>query len=206
MSIAERDQVIRECDEAGVPGAHDFGRFVNDTTHFSPSAFDERAAMPTLLRLLPTLRDEAVVSAVAGHLRRPWARPIAFPALLASFELWAERSPGAGWQLGDALATSADKTRLVNLLSVAQDPRYGKSRQMVVYSLWRFKTDEQVAPALIRLVNDPDVALHAASALRRVIGSEAALPVLRSARDRHSDSTAKAALGREIAKAERAIA
>jgi hypothetical protein len=57
----------------------DFGRFVNNTTYFRPSAFDERAAMPTLLRLLPTLTDRALVGTVAAHLRRPWARPTAFP-------------------------------------------------------------------------------------------------------------------------------
>ena len=198
--------MIRECDGDGVAGAHDFGTFVSDTTHFRPSVFDERAAMPTLLRLLPTLRDEAVVSAVAGHLRRRWARPTAFAALRDAFELWAESSPAAGWQLGDALATAADETRLADVLRVAEDRRYGKSRQMIVHSLWRYKTDEHVRHALTHLVDDPDVALHAASALRRAIGNEAALPVLRAARERHNDITVKRSLGREITKAERAIA
>jgi hypothetical protein len=42
---------------AGVAGAEDFGWFVNDARYWQLSAFDERAAMPVLLELLPTLTD-----------------------------------------------------------------------------------------------------------------------------------------------------
>jgi len=51
----------------GVSGVEDFGHFVNDTRHLSPSTFDERAAMPTLLALLPTLTDRKAVEATARH-------------------------------------------------------------------------------------------------------------------------------------------
>ena len=50
--------------------------------------------MPVLLRLLPTLTDPLAVAAVAGHLRRPWARPVAFAALLEAFETWGRRTVG----------------------------------------------------------------------------------------------------------------
>jgi hypothetical protein len=55
---------------AGVNGVEDLGRFVNDVTYLRPSMFDERAAMPVLLELLPTLTDPTLVRAVAAHLRR----------------------------------------------------------------------------------------------------------------------------------------
>jgi hypothetical protein len=74
---------------AGVAGTEDLGRFVNDTRYLQPSAFDERAAMPILLELLPRLTDPRLVAAVAAHLRRPWARPAAFGPLVDAFRRWA---------------------------------------------------------------------------------------------------------------------
>jgi hypothetical protein len=73
---------------AGVEGAEDLGRFVSDGRYLQPSKFDEWAAMPVLLELLPRLTDPTLVSAVAAHLRRPWARPAAFGPLVDAFRLW----------------------------------------------------------------------------------------------------------------------
>ena len=55
----------------GIAGAEDLGRFVSNVEHFRPSAFDERAAMPILLREVPGLTDRKFLAAVAGHLARP---------------------------------------------------------------------------------------------------------------------------------------
>jgi hypothetical protein len=44
-----RNQLLR----AGVAGAEDLGRFVNDVTYMRPSMLDERAAMPVLLGCCP---------------------------------------------------------------------------------------------------------------------------------------------------------
>jgi hypothetical protein len=188
---------------AGVAGVHDFGHFVSNTTYFSASGFDEKAAMPTLLAMLPSLTDPQIVTAVAGHLRRPWARPSAFPILLDAFVRWSEVDPETGWALGDALGTASDKSRVSALLDLSTDARYGTARQMVVYSLRRYKSDDRVAPVLDGLLHDPTVALHAAGALRQVRGDAAALPILRVARDRMSDATVKRSLEREIEKAEK---
>jgi hypothetical protein len=49
------------------------------------------------------------------------------------------------------------------------EARYGQARQMIVDALWRFLRSPLVRPALTELVSDPDVALHAMSALRRTI-------------------------------------
>src|SRR5687767_3065325 len=108
-------------DEAGVSGSEDLGYFVSNTEHFRPSALDERAAMPVLLRLLPSLTDGSVVSAAAGHLRRPWARPTAFDVLADAFPEWALRDANVGWALGDALATSARAEHLTTLLQLATE-------------------------------------------------------------------------------------
>jgi hypothetical protein len=190
--------------DAGVAGWPEFGRFVNDTRYFEPSAFDERAALPVLLELLPTLTDRAVVGAVAGHLGRPWARPVAFPGVLAAFRDWAARDPLAGWALGSALVTVIDKAHLPVLLELAEDRRYGMARQMVVDALWRLLTDPRVVPMLRRLIEEPGVALHAMGALRRSVGNAAALPDLRRVRDTHPDATVRRQATQQVRRAEKA--
>lgn len=204
MALDDADRVRHELTAAGVEGVVDFGRFVSDTTHFRASRFDERAAMPTLLAILPSLTDPRVVAAVAGHLRRAWARPSAFPVLRDAFVRWSELNDGAGWALGDALGTAADKARVGDLIELAANSSHGKARQMVVYSFRRFKSDERVPAVLAKLLTDPDVALHAAGALRHVLGNAAALPFLRAAREQAIDFTAVASLDREIKKAGKA--
>jgi hypothetical protein len=64
----------------GVSGVEDFRHFGNDTTHLRPSTFDELAAMPTLLALLPILRARKAVQATARHLGRSWAKPTTRPS------------------------------------------------------------------------------------------------------------------------------
>jgi len=190
---------------AGVEGAEDLGRFVSDVRYLRPSKFDERAAMPVLLELLPTLMDLTLVSAVAAHLRRPWARPTAFGPLVDAFRLWAPLSADAGWQLGDALASAARPDDLPVLLDLVSDTRYGMARQMIVDSLWRFRKPPLVEPALVSLITDQAVALHAMSALRRSIGPASALPYLRQvAADHPGDRLGKTAAG-QIRRAEASI-
>ena len=86
-------RVRQALSNAGVEGVEDFSRFVNNTDYFAPSKFDERAAMPVLLALLPSLTEHKVVEAVAGHLRRPWARPSGFQPLLMAYRSWAGIAP-----------------------------------------------------------------------------------------------------------------
>lgn len=167
----ERVRVLTELRTAHVPGADGFGRFVNDTQHFAPSSFDERAAMPVLLTLLPSLQDSRNVTAVAGHLRRAWARPEAYEPVRDAFRLWAPQDPmGAGWALGDTLGTVATSQHAQELLALARVEAYREARQMLIASLWRHKTVADVEPVLIELLEDDTVARHALGALRRVIG------------------------------------
>lgn len=132
---------------------------------FRASTFDERGAMLVLIDVLPTLTDERVVASVARHLRRPWCRPAAFPALHSAYRRWALASPDGdpAWALGDALATAASIDDLPVLLEIVQDNRYGDARRMVIDALWRFRKDARVGPALNSLVEDPAVSLHAMS-------------------------------------------
>jgi hypothetical protein len=189
----------------GVAGVEDFGRFVSNVEFFGPSGFDERAAMPVLLELLPRVSDPQLVATIASHLRRPWARPAAFTALYDAFRRWAPRNESTGWAVGDAMASAARIQELPALLSVVGDPGFGPARQMVVFALARFKRSPDVPPALIALLHDPDVALHAMSALRRSVGARQALPYLHDVKTAHPDDELGQFAGREIRKAEKTL-
>lgn len=67
--IGDRQLVINELIDAGVGGVGEFGRFVNNTKYFEASQFDEVAAAPVLLRLLPELNDAKVVVGAEQRLR-----------------------------------------------------------------------------------------------------------------------------------------
>lgn len=191
---------------AGVDGVDDLGRFVSKPEFFGGSRFDERAAMPVLVEALPSLTDPNLVGAVAGHLRRPWARSAAFDALLAAFENWAQREDSlTAWHLGDALGTTATRGQAATLVRIGQDRRYGQARQMVVHALGRFKRVPEVEQALLGLIEDPDVALHAMQALRRVLGAEEALPYFERAEREHRGTSVGDQAAREAKKARKAL-
>lgn len=200
------ERVTAALTAAGVTGVEDLGHFVNDTRYFRPSAFDERAAMPVWLSMLPSLTEPQAVETVAQHLHGPWARPAAFNPLLAAFRKWTKDEPLTGWAIGNAVPTAAAPERLTDLLDLAANPEYGMAQQMIVYALWRFKKDDRVAAALGQLINDPDVSVYAMSALRRTIGNERALDQLENMRDHHPDPHIRKQAGREVTKATKAIA
>jgi hypothetical protein len=166
---------------------------------------DERGAMPVFIDLLPRLSDPKLVGVIAAHLRRAWARPTAYDALLAAFERWAPLDTMTGWHVGDALATAATKDDLPVLLGLATATKYGIARQMIVDCLWRFKAAAEVEPVLVSLIDDREVALHAMSALRRAIGPSKALPHLRRAMEQHSGDQIGAIAQRQVRKAKAAL-
>ncbi|MFC0221054.1 hypothetical protein [Nocardioides zeicaulis] len=192
--------------EAGVDGVEDLGRFTSKPEFFGGSRFDERGAMPVLIEALPTLSDLTLIGAVAGHLRRPWARPKAFDALLATFEAVAPHdASSAGWHLGDAVGTAAAANHVETLLRICQDKRYGVARQMVVHSLRRFKRAPFVPDTLLALIEDPDVALHAMGSLRSVLGAREALPHLERVERERAGTAVGDQATREAKKARKAI-
>ncbi len=199
------DRLREQLNRAGIDTT-DLGRFVNNTEYFRPSTFDERSAMPVLLKAMPELTDRQAITAVAGHLGRAWARPAAFDVLLQMFRRWATKDQSVGWSIGDALATVATDQHLDQLLDLAQNSDYGMARAMIVDSLWRYRKDARVRPALEKLAEDPDICLAAMSALRRVVGSDNALLLLRRLRDTHPDLRVRERAARQVKRAERAAA
>lgn len=190
---------------AGVSGTEDLGRFVNNTKYFEPSNFDVRAAIPVLLDILPSLTDRQTAMTVAMYLQEPIVESTAFGILREAFVFWAPKEQtGVGWQLGIAVVRAADRGDLPALLNLAQRTEFGIARQMIVDSLWRWRTDPTVAPTLARLCEDPDVCLHAMSAYRRTVGNANAIKLL-VLLESHADPKVQRQASRARLKAEKAV-
>lgn len=196
----EWEALRQELERAGVPGAHELGRFVSNADFFGASTFDERAAMPVLLVALPSLTDAHLISSVAGHLRRPWARPQAFDPLLTAFRKWAPSEATTGWHLGDALSSAATINRVADVVDVCRNEAFGIARQMPVAALARFKKSPDIRPALLELIHDDDVGLHAMLALRRVLGAADALRYIEGVERAHEGTQLGAQATRELRK------
>jgi hypothetical protein len=192
--------------EAGVAGADDFGRFVNDSRYFDTSSFDSRAATPVLVEVLPRLADPAVIETIALHLKNPAARPVAFGALHDSFREWGVVTRGrVGWQLGEALVNAAPVREAPRLIDIARDARYGVNRQQVVLGLSRFKKESETERALRALVHDGDVAQQAMYALRRVVGPQLTVDALEEVRLAHPGTVLERQARNEIRKINRTL-
>ena len=187
---SDRESLCDALRAAGVRGVDDFGRFVN-TKYFRASEFDDAAAAPVLLAELPSVSDGSVVAAIARHLRRVRLSPRDFDRLLVAFERWATENFDAGWTLGDALAHAARPDHVATMCQLAQRQEYGRSRQMIVFALWRWRRSELVEPTLRGLLADPDVAMHAMSALNRVIPADDMLAALAPLLQNDADPTVR---------------
>jgi hypothetical protein len=199
----EWEAVLADLRSAGVGGVEDFGTFVNDTRYLAPAQFDERAAGPLLLAALPGLTDERLAATIGRYLANRSVGHEAYPIVLEAFRRWAVRDCEAAWVLGDTLSSKATKADVDELVALAVDPRYGRNRQMIVDSLWRFRKTGEVELALRALVRDPDVALHAMSALQRTIGADDMVPVLAQVIDEADDERIAAAARRQLRRIEK---
>lgn len=184
---SDRARIMSELTDAGVSGLEDFGRFVNDSRYLDRSRFDEIAAYPLLLRIYPSITEPKTLEIVARYIGHQRADDSAFVLLHDSFIRYAKFDQNLGWTLGDSLAKRGTRADLDQMLEICLDSSHGMARQMIVHSIWRYRSDRRVEVALKDLVKDPDVSLHAMSALRRTIGNAAALPLLLEVRDSSPD-------------------
>jgi hypothetical protein len=164
--------------EAGVDPT-DLGRFVNrpnPALHgLEPETFDAKAAYPVLLQWLPRVQSPSLKSTIAARLRQAGKSAVTARALIAAYKT--ETNPEARWQLGDAISRTAPPAELEQIVDLAADRTAGTGRQMLVDALWRVKSD-RARQLMVKLSEDPDVCLHAMSALRRAFGNEKARPLI----------------------------
>jgi len=167
---------------AGLP-SEDFGRHTTDRYPHTirPAVFDDRAAVPILLAVLPTLSHPDAREALVSHLATPHSRPSAAPPLIRLFRdssILGESS--LKWTIGNALSFATTKQHADELLELALDSRHGRGRQMIVDRLGRISGNPRVIDALKKLSTDPEVSLHALAGLRWRLETAEALEIIHS--------------------------
>lgn len=149
----------------------DLGRFVNHPhtgiPGFEPERFDARTARPVLLAWLPRVESPAVRETLARRIAQAGKRSESTRALILAYR----RSPA--WAIGDAIARTMTPAEHDEVVALAADKSGGRERQMLVYALWRIKS-ERARSLIDELVEDPDVSGHAITSLRRAFGNDAA--------------------------------
>lgn len=198
--------VRRALDDAGLP-SEDFGRFTSGRHPdvIRPSVFGFRAAVPVLLDVLPRLTRPVVKEAVVRSLSTAHARPVAASALLDEFRRTSDgQNPALKWAIGNALSTVTTIQHVDALLELALDRSHGAGRQMVVDRLARFSKDDRIVQALMSLLADEDVALHAMAGLRRRLGPAAALEHIRPLTSHPSERVRRAA-AQQVRRAEKSL-
>lgn len=168
---------------AGVSGVHHLSMFTAGTF---VSEFDQEAAAPILLEVLPSLTEPWMVGAVVRHLGDHRADPERFAVLLLTYRQWLPVEPWLCDRIGGALivaAVPAEHQHITDVLGLVADSSVRRARLSIVDGLWRLRKDERVVPVLVELCGDDDVCATAMPALRRAIGNDEARPILAHLRD-----------------------
>lgn len=192
--ILTPEEMLRDFAEAGVP--------VDDLWDLVDGDVNYEVLIPALIDWLQHL-DERVPFASRSNLTEglvraltvPAARPAAAPVLIRLFrEVDDPSGLGLRWVVGNALEVVADDSVFEEIAALVRERRFGKARQMAVLGLAR-STDARAVPLLIELLDDDDVAAHAAIALGKRRAREA-----RPALERHVASESPL-IRREVKKA-----
>lgn len=133
---------------------------------------DYRAALPILLNWLPKVAEASVKEDIIRTLSLPWARPDAADSLIAEFRRTAVPDGGIGWVIGNALEVVADDSVFEDIVEIATDQSYGRSREMVVAALGNMK-NPRAGEILIDLLDDGEVAGYAVMGLGKLKAKKA---------------------------------
>jgi HEAT repeat protein len=180
VNESEEWQAVKDAlREAGIDPT-DLGRFVNRPNPairgLEPEVFDARRALPVLVEWLPHVRSRAVRETLARRIAQAGKRSDSARVLLDAYRATPD------WAIGDALAHTMTPAEHDEVVELAADKGTGQERQMLVYALWRVKTD-RARSVILGSLTDPDVARHAISASRRAFGNEEARRQLERLKD-----------------------
>jgi HEAT repeat protein len=150
---------------------HKLGYRVRSISELRDSGLDYRDAVEVLLESLASVSTDGAKEQLVRALSFRWAKPQATAPLLAAFAgVSADQDPsglGLRWTIGNAIYSIDDRKAEVETIRLALDPRYGRSREMIVLELGRVGSAAAI-DALLLLALDPDVSGHAVSALSRL--------------------------------------
>jgi hypothetical protein len=160
---------------------------------------DYPAAVPILLRWLPKVTERSVKEDIIRTLSVPWARPAAIQPLIAEFR-GTTPDDGIGWVIGNALEVVADDSVFDDIVELANDRSYGRSREMVVAALGNMKS-AKAREILIDLLDDDEVAGYAVMGLGKLRATEARPKVERFLK--HSEDWVRKEAKKALAKMDR---
>jgi HEAT repeat protein len=188
-------------DQLVVSAIRQKGLVISSVWDLVHTADDHPDVVPVLVTMLSQTSDYDVKEGIVRALSLKAFRPLAFEALISAIEdLFDDMSPAADtlkWAIGNALSAQATKPDGESLTSLLQREEAGGARQMIALAIGRIKHRAAI-PVLIRLLKDPEVAGHAASALGKMNAHEAEV-ALRELAQRSKDYAkreAKKALAR----------
>jgi hypothetical protein len=183
--------VFRSSQEEIINELRKLGFDVDAVSDLFNKAWDYRRAIPVLLDWLPRTLDPGTKEALVRALSVKWARPQAGPPLIKEFIEAPPECQALKWAIGNALEVVADRSLVDQLVPLCCDNTHGEARQMIVLALGRMKTTTSTE-CLIRLLDDPEVQLHAIIALGTQRAAEALPKLEELARDSRSWIRAKA--------------
>ena len=130
-------------------------------------------AIPVLLQWLPRIENLDVKEDIVRALSVPWAKPVATRTLVSEFrKMQNESNTGIKWAIANALSVVADDSVFTEIVDLVGDPRHGKAREMLAFSLGNMK-DPRSQDVLISLLDDDEVAGHAIVALGKLKSKKA---------------------------------
>jgi len=160
-----------------------------------------KSALPLLIQWLPKVEDPAIKEEIVRCLSVPWVKTAVTAELIQQFRKYAPLlkklpNPWDGnrlseidveskrlapyfslaWAIGNAISIVGYKGFEDDILDLCVNKEYGNARQMIVEGLGRIGRSKDET-ALISLLGDDSVKLHAIRALRKM-KSRSALPSL----------------------------
>lgn len=146
----------------------EIGYDVGSLAELRHSGVRYRKAIPVLVAALSEVSETKTLNEVVRVLSVPWARPAATLPLIELFRSVEDDTElGVRWAVGNALDVTWSDDYFDELVELARDGSFGRSREMVVLGLGRSK-NPVAGDVLIELLDDPVVSGHAVKALRKL--------------------------------------
>ena len=132
----------------------------------SQSKYD--VAIPILIDWLPIVKSDRMREGIARALTVKGIGSNALNCLLTEFSTYKannESEWSAKWAIANAISEVATKNDLSKIRTLALDKKHGKAREMLIFTLGKFKGSSETLDALIKLLSDKEVRIYALLAL-----------------------------------------
>lgn len=157
MGQLNKEQLLQEIRAKGVE--------ISSIDELMKIGAKDRDLVPILLNHLSQISDESDKEFIVRCLGVKGFAEVSKPLL---YEFNNSDNLLYKWAIGNTLDIISDKGILPELLEIVQNKKHGRSRQMIIYGLGKYKKETQIKPILVSLLQDKDVAGHAIHALSQL--------------------------------------